>query len=92
MRGIVTVIVVGFDALLLFGVFAPALLEPVAEVVVNNEAVANSETFGETSTSVRDGLFSTIFLWGPLMTLGAAVVFAVRWYLRREQITGRRVR
>jgi len=90
MRGMIAVIMTSFVSIILFGLFAPAVLEPVAEVVVNNEVVQSASYID--IESFRDGLFNTIFKWSVLFVLGASVVFGVRWYLRRERLTGRRLR
>jgi len=88
MRGIVTVIITGFMALLVFGIFAPAVLEPIADVVSNDAVVQQHAVDGE---GMADRLLTVVLVWGPLLFIGASVVFAVRWYLRRTRV-GRRVR
>jgi uncharacterized membrane protein YjgN (DUF898 family) len=88
MRGIVTVIIVGFISILLFGVFAPAAVEPIGEFVVNDPTVQDSEIDAK---SFQQNLYSVLFVWAPLLVLASGVVFAVRWYLKRERITGRRI-
>lgn len=90
MRGMIAVIMTAFTAMILFGIFAPAVLEPIAEVVVGDEAVQQASYID--AAGVRDGLFNTIFKWSVLFVLGSSVVFGVRWYLRREALTGRRIR
>lgn len=86
MRGIGVMIITGFISLLLFGVFAPAALEPIGQFVVNNPTVQNSPIDAQ---GMWDGLRRVIFIWGPLFVLGAGVVWAVRYYLQRERLVGR---
>lgn len=88
MKGIATVIIVGFISILLFGVFAPAAVEPIGEFVVNDPTVQDSEIDAK---SFQQNLYSVLFVWAPLLVLASGVVFAVRWYLKRERITGRRI-
>lgn len=88
MRGIATVIMVGFISILLFGVFAPAAVEPIGDFVVNDPTVQDSEIDAD---GFQQNLYSVLFVWAPLLVLASAVVFAVRWYLKRERITGRRI-
>jgi uncharacterized membrane protein YjgN (DUF898 family) len=88
MRGIATVIIVGFVSILLFGVFAPAAVEPIGEFVVNDPTVQDSEIDAK---GFQQNLYSVLFVWAPLLVLASGVVFAVRWYLKRERITGRRI-
>lgn len=88
MRGIATVIMVGFISILLFGVFAPAAVEPIGEFVVDDPTVQDSEIDAD---GFQQNLYSVLFVWAPLLVLASGVVFAVRWYLKRERITGRRV-
>lgn len=89
MRGIATVIVVGFVSLLLFGVIAPGILEPVAQVVVQ-EMPAESGVLD--ATDFADRLLTSVLVWAPLVVLAAGVASAVVWYLRRERRSARRVR
>jgi len=86
MRGIGAVIITAFVALLLFGVFAPAALEPIGQFVVNNPTVQNSAIDAQ---GIWDGLRRVVFIWAPLFVLASSVVFAVRWYLNRERLVGR---
>jgi len=87
MRGIATVISVGFIGLLLFGIVAPAVLEPIAQFVVSDPAVQNSAIDGQ---GFANGILSSVLKWSVLFVLAASVASAVVWYLRRER-TGRRV-
>jgi len=89
MRGIATVIVVGFVSILLFGIVAPSILEPFVDVVVNDPAVQSSQI---NAVSWTDNLLRSLLVWAPLVVLGAGVASAVVWYLRREQRATRRVR
>jgi len=88
MRGIATVIGVAFTAMLLFGIVAPSILEPIAEFVVQNQAVQDSAIYAQ---PIANGILSSILKWGVLFTLAAAVASAVVWYLRRERTARRRV-
>jgi thiol:disulfide interchange protein len=87
MRGIATVIIVGFTSIAMFGIFAPAVLEPLAETVLQNQAVQSSPV---DANAFVNGLLRTVLMWGPIITIGAAVASAVVYYLRRERV-GRRV-
>jgi hypothetical protein len=88
MRGLGTVLFVGFVSAILFGLIGPAILEPVVEVVVSDPAVQNGPVDG---VGIADQLLTVLLVWAPLFVLGASVVSAVVWYFRRER-TGRRVR
>ena len=89
MRGIATVIAVGFISILLFGIFAPAALEPIAEHVLQDAAVQSSVIDEQ---GFVDGLLRSLLVWAPLFVLGSAVVSAAVWYFRRERRAARRVR
>jgi hypothetical protein len=88
MRGIGTVIFVGFISIILFGVVAPAVVEPVAEVFV---AQMPSGT-GIDAQTYADRMLTSVLVWAPLITLGLGVASAVVYYFRREQRATRRVR
>lgn len=88
MRGIGTVIYVGFICAILFVVVAPAVLEPIIDIVVADPAV---QAFGLDASAFSDGLLRSVVVWGPLFVLGSGVVSAVVWYFRKER-TSRRVR
>ena len=88
MRGLGTVLFVGFVSAILFGLIAPAILEPVVEIVASDPAVQNGPVDG---VGIADQLLTVLLVWAPLFVLGASVVSAVVWYFRRER-TGRRVR
>ena len=87
MRGIATVIAVGFVSIILFGIVAPTIIEPIAEIFVQDSAVQASQIDGQ---GFVDGLLSSLLLWAPLMVLGSAVVSAIVWYFRRERVGVRR--
>jgi len=87
MRGVAVAITTGFVAMIMFGMVAPAALEPIMTVVTSNQAVQNSAI---DAAGLADGLRNSIFVWGPLIVCGFGVVWAVRYYLRRELLTGRR--
>lgn len=88
MKGIATVIGVGFVSILLFGIVAPAVLEPVAQIFVQNEAVQASQIDGQ---GFVDSLLSALLMWAPLLVLGSAVASAVVWYTRKERTARRRL-
>jgi len=88
MRGIATVLVVGFVSIILFGVVAPAVIEPVAEVFVQQMPAES----GIDATEYADRMLTSVLVWAPLITLGAGVASAVVFYLRRERRSTRRVR
>jgi len=87
MRGIATVIVVGFSALVVFGLVAAPVLEPIAQFVVQDPAVQESTIDAQ---GIADGILTSILSWGVVIVLGAGVASAVVWYLRRERVVGRR--
>lgn len=88
MRGIATVLVVGFTSIILFGVVAPGIVEPVAEVFVE-QMPADS---GIDADTYADRMLTSVLVWAPLVVLGAGTASAVVWYLRRERRSTRRVR
>lgn len=88
MRGITTVIVTTFSALLLFGIFAPAVIEPIADVVTSNAVVQDHRVDAD---GIATSTQRVTLVWGPLLFIAGAVAFAIRWYIRRERV-GRRVR
>ena len=88
MRGLATVIAVGFMAAILLGLIGPAIIEPIVDIVVSDQAVQNS---GIDETELTEGMLRSLFVWGPLFVLGAGVTSAVVWYFRRERVS-RRVR
>ena len=90
MRGIVGVLAAGFVGVVMFVVVAPSILEPIVQFVTADSAVQNYDHLDATAWS--DSLLTSTLVWGPLLFFGASVVWAIRWYLRRERLTGRRVR
>lgn len=88
MRGIATVLVVGFVSIILFGVVAPAVIEPVAEVFVQQMPAGS----GIDATEYADRMLTSVLVWAPLVVLGAGVASAAVFYLRRERRSTRRVR
>lgn len=88
MKGLATAILVGFVSIIMFGLIAPAILEPIVDVVTTDPAVQNSPVDG---AGIADNMLSTLLVWAPLFVMGAGVVSAVVWYFRKERAT-RRVR
>lgn len=86
MRGIGTVIFVGFVSALLFGVVAPAVVEPVAQVFV--EQMPGGSGDGSTAlldaNSYADRMLTAVLVYAPLIVLAVGVLSAVVYYLRRE--------
>lgn len=86
MRGIGTVIFVGFVSALLFGVIAPAVVEPVAQVFV--EQMPSGSGDGSTAlldaNSYADRMLTAVLVYAPLIVLAVGVLSAVVYYLRRE--------
>ena len=90
MRGIGTVIVVGFMSVILFTIVAPGILEPVVDVFVNHPGAENSDIDAQ---SYGDSMLRSVLVWGPLFVLGSGVLSAVVWYFRRERASQvRRIR
>jgi len=87
MRGIGTVIFVGFVSALLFGVVAPAVVEPVAEVFVQQMPAGT----GIDAQAFADRMLTSVLVYAPLIVLAVGVLSAVVYYLRRES-RPRRVR
>lgn len=87
MRGIGTVIFVGFVSALLFGVVAPAVVEPVAEVFVQQMPAGT----GIDAQTFADRMLTSVLVYAPLIVLAVGVLSAVVYYLRRES-RPRRVR
>jgi len=88
MRGIGTVIFVAFVSIILFGVVAPAVVEPVAEVFVQQMPSGA----GIDAQEYADRMLTSVLVWAPLITLALGVASAVVYYFRREQRATRRVR
>ena len=89
MRGIATVIFVGFISIILFGIVAPSILEPIVQVFINDAAVQNSQIDANT---YADRMLKSLLVWAPLLVLGTGVASAVVWYFRKERRSARRVR
>jgi len=89
MRGIAVVLTTIFMSALLFGVFAPAILEPIGQAVTGFQTVQNSAI---DAAGLFDGLKNVLLIWAPILTIGASIVFGIRYYLRREQFVGVRRR
>jgi len=89
MRGIATVIFVGFISIILFGIVAPSILEPIVQVFINDSAVQGSQIDANT---YADRMLKSLLVWAPLLVLGSGVASAVVWYFRRERRSARRVR
>jgi hypothetical protein len=88
MRGIGTVIFVAFVSIILFGVVGPAVVEPVAEVFVQQMPSGS----GIDAAQYADRMLTSVLVWAPLITLGLGVASAVVYYFRREQRATRRLR
>jgi hypothetical protein len=88
MRGIGTVIFVAFVSIILFGVVAPAVVEPVAQVFVEQMPSGT----GINAQEYADRMLTSVLVWAPLLTLAVGVASAVVYYFRREQRATRRVR
>lgn len=82
MRGLATVLFVGFVSAILFGVVGPAIVEPIVKIVINDPAVQNGPIAG---ASIADRMLSSLFVWAPLFVLGAGVASGVVWYFRKER-------
>jgi len=95
MRGIGTVIFVGFVSALLFGIVAPAVLEPVAQFVVQEMPAGGGDGTGGSAIidadSYADRMLDVVLVYSPLIVLAVGVLSAVVYYLRREN-RPRRVR
>jgi len=89
MRGIATVIVVGFISIILFGLVAPAIVEPIVEVFLGSAAVQSSPIDAE---AYADSMLTSLLVWAPLIVLGSGVASAFVWYIRRERRSTRRIR
>lgn len=89
MRGVGTVIAVAFFSIILFGIVAPAVLEPMAQFVLGYSDSINTQ-LGIDMAAYTDNMYAVVFMWAPLIVLGAGVASAVVWYLRRERVARRR--
>jgi len=86
MRGIGTVIVVGFVSMVLFGIVGPAIVEPVVDMFLGYST--SLEGIGIDAQNYTETMLSVLFMWAPLIVMGAGVVSAVVWYTRRERVAG----
>jgi len=86
MRGIAAIIVTIFTSALVFGVFAPSILEPIGKAVTGFSAVQNSTI---DAAGLFNGLKQVILLWSPILLIGSSIVFAIRYYLNRERFVQR---
>ena len=88
MRGIGTVIVVGFVSMVLFGIVGPAIVEPVVDMFLGYSS--SLQGIGIDAQGYTESMLSVLFMWAPLIVMGAGVVSAVVWYTRRERVAGAR--
>lgn len=87
MRGIAAVLVTIFVSAILFGILAPAILEPIGNVVTGYSAVQKSVIDAD---GLFNGLKQVILIWAPIITIGASIAFAIKYYLNRERFVARR--
>lgn len=64
-----------------------AVIEPLADHVETYDSIDEGELEG---TSIIDGVKTTIFEHMPLVVIGGIILWAFRWYLRRERFVGGR--
>lgn len=89
MRGIVGVVIGMFVVILVFSVLAGPVIEPVADLVAEDEAVQDSEHI---DVGLIADLERVVLRWGPLIAMGGVLLAGARWVLRREKLTGVRRR
>lgn len=89
MRGIVGVVVGMFIVILVFSVLAGPVIEPVADLVEEDQAVQDSEHI---DVGLIADLEKVVLRWGPLIAMGGVLLAGARWVLRREKLTGVRRR
>jgi len=88
MRGIGTVIFVGFVSALLFGIVAPAVVEPIAQVFV--EQMPTGGDGGGSAAGLIDAnsyanrMLDVVLVYAPLIVVAVGILSAVVFYLRRE--------
>lgn len=87
MRGIATAIFVGFVSIIVFGIVAPAILEPIAQLFVQDAAVQAGPVDAQ---SFADSLLRALLMWAPLLVLASGVVSAIVYYFRKERSATRR--
>lgn len=81
MRAVIVLIIVIFS-LAMVQLFASAAVEPVGEEV--------KEWVPESYHSVINDVYDVVFKWSILIFGGGMMVWALRWYIRRERFVGRR--
>lgn len=81
MRGVVVVLVVAF-MLAITQFIGAASVEPVGESL--------KPYIPDSYHSVIDSIYDVVFKWSVLIFGGGMLVWAVRWYIRKEQYVGRR--
>lgn len=89
MRGIVGVVIGMFVVLLVFSVLAGPVLEPVANLVEEDDAVQENEHI---DVGLIADMERVVLRWGPLIAMGGVLLAGARWAVRREQLTGVRRR
>lgn len=82
MRGIAVVVTVTFGIIIVMMVAGP-VLEPVNDVVGDNDAVEKQGW-----DSIGDRTVSVIMRYVPMIAIAGVLVWALRWYLRRERLSG----
>ena len=81
MRGVI-VLVTGVFTIAAVVMVAGVVVEPIAQVVVSNQAVQNLGWTGHV-TSIQ----TTVLRWGSLLGIVFFVVWAFLWALRRSRTT-----
>lgn len=83
-RGVLTVVlVIAITTIVLF--VASVSVEPVGQHVQDN-----FDTSDVNGSSTIDEVYESVFQWTPLVFVGGFIVWAVRWYIRREATRGPR--
>lgn len=83
MRGVVVFFMTLF-AVVVMMLFAPPLLEGVGENVKQFDSVDQQ---GEDTI---DDLYTSIFVWIPMVLVFGFGVWGIAWYIRRNKVIGRR--
>lgn len=81
MRGVV-VLVTGVFSIAAVMMVAGVVIEPIAQVVVDSQAVQNLGWTGHVT-----GIQNTVLRWGALLGIIFFVVWAFMWALRRSRTT-----
>lgn len=81
MRAVVVLVVVLFS-LAMVQLFASAAVEPVGEEV--------KDWVPDKYDSTINSVYDAVFKWSILIFGGGMMVWALRWYIRRERFVGRR--